>query len=88
MADQKQPSKLKGQTLEPKYKDPATGKTWGARKTAWVIGTKSNIRFKGFDGMRRLMRGQRWYKLAGKRCCHPATRKGAPKGSAMVYSRS
>lgn len=28
---QKQPSKLKGRKLEPKYRDPETGKTWAGR---------------------------------------------------------
>jgi len=46
MTDQKQPSKLKGRTLEPKYKDPATGKTWSGRgkKPAWVIGDKEQYK--------------------------------------------
>lgn len=28
---EKQPSKLKGRKLEPKYRDPETGKTWAGR---------------------------------------------------------
>ena len=28
---EKQPSKLKGRKLEPKYKDPVSGKTWAGR---------------------------------------------------------
>jgi DNA-binding protein H-NS len=31
MQEEKQPSKLKGRKLEPKYKDPATGETWSGR---------------------------------------------------------
>lgn len=35
---QKQPSKLKGRKLEPKYRDPETGKTWAGRgrKPSWM----------------------------------------------------
>lgn len=36
---EKQPSKLKGRKLEPKYRDPETGKTWAGRgrKPAFVV---------------------------------------------------
>jgi DNA-binding protein H-NS len=35
----KQPSKLKGRKLEPKYKDPASGKTWAGmgRLPKWLV---------------------------------------------------
>lgn len=31
LPSKKQPSKLKGRKLEPKYKDPVSGKTWAGR---------------------------------------------------------
>lgn len=39
---EKQPSKLKGRKLEPKYKDPVSGKTWAGRGRLprWLVGDK------------------------------------------------
>lgn len=44
--EQKQPSKLKGRKLEPKYKDPETGKTWAGRGRLprWLIGDKEQYK--------------------------------------------
>ena len=43
---EKQPSKLKGRKLEPKYRDPETGKTWAGRGRipSWVVGDKERYR--------------------------------------------
>lgn len=39
-------SKLKGRKLEPKYKDPVSGKTWAGRGRLpkWVVGDKEQFR--------------------------------------------
>jgi len=42
----KSPSKLKGRKLEPKYKDPVSGKTWAGRGRLpnWIVGGKEQYR--------------------------------------------
>lgn len=43
---EKQPSKLKGRKLEPKYRDPETGKTWAGRGRLpkWMVWDKEAYR--------------------------------------------
>lgn len=45
-AENKKPSKLKGRALDPKYKDPATGKTWAGRGKIpkWLVGDKDQYK--------------------------------------------